>query len=129
MMESLVPALAEWGVPPQDIHHEAFGPASVHSANRRSSAASSTLAAPIDVQFRRTGRTVSWDGHDESLLELAERQGVRVDSGCRSGSCGTCETQLISGSVRYAHKPDHDVTPGHCLLCVARPESAVVLEA
>jgi uncharacterized protein len=129
MMESLIPALAEWGVPPCDIHYEAFGPASVRSASVGSKVGSATLAAPIDVQFRRSGRTLIWDGHDDSLLALAERHGVRVDFGCRSGSCGTCETRLVSGSVQYAHKPDHDVMPGNCLLCVAKPDSAVVLEA
>ena len=29
MMQTFVPALAEWGVPLADIHYEAFGPASV----------------------------------------------------------------------------------------------------
>jgi ferredoxin-NADP reductase len=29
MMESLVPALEEWGVPDSHIHFEAFGPASI----------------------------------------------------------------------------------------------------
>jgi ferredoxin-NADP reductase len=29
LMQALVPALAEWGVPVADIHYEAFGPASV----------------------------------------------------------------------------------------------------
>ena len=81
------------------------------------------------MRFRRSGRTLVWDGQDENLLDFAERHGVAVDSGCRSGGCGTCETKLVSGTVRYAREPDHDVAPGHCLLCVGRPESALVLEA
>jgi ferredoxin len=51
------------------------------------------------------------------------------DSGCRSGSCGSCETRLVSGTVHYANPPDHDIAPGHCLLCVGTPASALVLEA
>ena len=33
------------------------------------------------------------------------------------------------GTVRYAGTPDHDIAPGHCLLCVGTPESALSLEA
>ena len=129
LMESLIPALSHWGVPEQDIHYEAFGPASVHSASTAQKAPQTSLTTPLEVNFRRSGRTLVWNGQDENLLEFAERHGVTIESGCRSGSCGTCETKLISGTVRYAHAPDHDVAAGHCLLCVGTPESALVLEA
>jgi ferredoxin len=129
MMESLVPALSDWGVLQEDIHHEAFGPASVRSVQISTKSPVSTVAASIEVNFRRTGRTLVWDGKDANLLDFAERHRVAVESGCRSGGCGSCETKLVSGTVRYAHQPDHDVAPGHCLLCVGTPASALVLEA
>jgi hypothetical protein len=129
MMQSLVPALADWGVPQQDIHYEAFGPASVRFAQPSPKESGPTLTAPVEVKFHRSGRTLAWDGQDDNLLDFAERHGVAVDSGCRSGGCGSCETKLVSGTVRYAHQPDHDVAPGHCLLCVGTPASALVLEA
>jgi hypothetical protein len=129
MMESLVPALAAWGVLANDIHHEAFGPASLRSALGASQVVVLSRTAPVDVTFRRSGRTLVWDGQDASLLDFAERHGVAVESGCRSGSCGSCETKLVTGSVRYAQKPDHDVAPGSCLLCVGTPGSALVIEA
>ena len=129
MMESLVPALAAWGVPRLDIHFEAFGPASVRLEPAAPGEAPASLPTPVEVRFHRSGRTLAWDGQDPNLLEFAERHAVEVDSGCRSGSCGSCETRLLSGSVRYAHAPDHDVAPGHCLLCVGTPASALVLEA
>ncbi len=92
-------------------------------------AEAASASAPVEVRFNRSGRTLVWDGQDANLLDFAERHGVAVDSGCRSGSCGSCETALSSGSVRYASLPDHDVAAGHCLLCVGRPASAVVLAA
>ena len=128
MMESLVPSLIDWGVPRQDVHFEAFGPASVSLAHEAASAPAAA-AAPVEVRFSRSGRTLVWEGRDESLLEFAERHGVPVESGCRSGSCGTCEARLESGDVAYANPPDHDITTGHCLLCVGRPFSALVLDA
>lgn len=129
MMQVLVPALAQWGVPEEDIHFEAFGPASVRAAQGPEKAAAPSVTLPVEVRFHRSGRTLLWDGQDASLLDFAERHDVAVDAGCRSGSCGTCETRLVSGSVRYAHRPDHEVAPGHCLLCVGTPLSALVLEA
>jgi uncharacterized protein len=127
MMEGLVPALAEWGVPDADVHFEAFGPASVRRTTTAPSMSTNEVA--LEVQFKRSGRTLTWDGRDANLLDFAERHGVAVDSGCRSGSCGSCETRQISGTVDYATPPDHDAAPGHCLLCLGRPTTALVLEA
>jgi ferredoxin-NADP reductase len=129
MMESLVPALASWGVPEEDIHFEAFGPASVKLPRAAAQEAAAGPLAAFDVHFQRSGRSLAWDGRDESLLDFAERHAVAVESGCRSGGCGSCQTRLLSGSVSYAHPPDHDIAPGHCLLCVGKPASALVLEA
>ena len=129
MMQSLVPALREWGVNEDDIHFEAFGPASVRSAGPATNEPLATPSTSIEVRLNRSGRTLVWDGQDANLLDFAERHGVAVDSGCRTGSCGTCETKLVSGAVRYADKPDHDIANGHCLLCVGTPRSALVLEA
>lgn len=127
MMQTLVPALAEWGVPVADIHYEAFGPASVKLPGATEPKAADVAA--VEVRFQRSGRTLNWDGRDASLLDFAERHGVAVESGCRSGGCGSCETRLLAGTVQYEHAPDHDVAAGHCLLCVGRPASPLVLEA
>ncbi len=129
LMESLVPALAAWGVPRTDLHFEAFGPASVRLPGDTSNGAPAGVAAPVEVRFTRSGRTLVWDGQDANLLDFAERHGVSVESGCRSGGCGTCDTRLVSGTVRYASAPDHDLAAGRCLLCVGKPGSALVLEA
>lgn len=127
MMQALVPALAEWGVPVGDIHYEAFGPASIKLPGTPEVTATATSA--VEVRFQRSGRTLIWDGRDASLLDFAERHGIAVESGCRSGGCGSCETRMFEGKVQYEHAPDHDIAPGHCLLCVGRPSSPLLLEA
>ena len=121
MMESLVPALEAEGVPPADIHYESFGPASLNRP------VSTTRANVGVVRFSRSGKTAPWDGSAASLLELAEGQGILVDSGCRAGSCGTCETRIESGEVEYSQTPDADLKPGHCLLCIATPKADLTL--
>ncbi len=129
MMHSLVLALREWEVQADDIHFEAFGPASARPTVALSNEPVVATSAGVDVRFSRSGRTLRWDGQDANLLDFAERHGLAVESGCRSGSCGACQTRLLSGVVRYADPPDHDVPKGHCLLCVGQPQSALVLEA
>jgi hypothetical protein len=126
MMASLLPALEAWGIPGDDIHHEAFGPASSRAAV---SVPGPPGAEPIEVRFRRSGRTLVWQGEDANLLDFAERHGLVVESGCRAGGCGSCEVRVLAGAVRYAQKPDHDIAPGHCLLCIGTPASALEIEA
>lgn len=125
MMKALIPALLAWGVIEGDIHRESFG---------AQIAASKPLAPPIPgpvlaIGFRRSGRTLDWTGQDANLLDFAERHSIVVDAGCRGGSCGTCETGLTSGRVHYAAKPEFDIAPGHCLLCVGTPSTELELEA
>ena len=128
MMRSLVSALREWGVQADDIHFEAFGPASVRPTGPVSNEPAVATSASIAVRLNRSGRTLAWDGQDANLLDFAERHGLAVDYGCRSGSCGTCQTRLLSGFVTYADKPDYDIPEGQCLLCVGKPQADLVLD-
>lgn len=133
MLESLVPALEDWGVPDGRIHFEAFGPASV---KRRKTASAVTEAAVAEgaasdvvVTFAKSGKQLPWHVGMGSLLDLAEANGISVNTGCRSGSCGSCQTTIRAGEVAYTQSPDCDPEPGTCLLCVCMPKTAVTLEA
>ena len=129
MMESLVPALSQWGVPNDDIHFEAFGPASVRLPGQAPASKEESSAQPVEIHFTRSGRTVQWTGGEGNLLDFAEMHGIAVESGCRSGSCGSCVTPIVSGAVHYDAQPDFELESGQCLLCVGKPASALSLEA
>lgn len=132
MMESLVPALEEWGVPDQHIHYESFGPASITRASRKAVPVADQSPSPhpqINVTFSKSGKTLAWDGRDDTLLDFAERHGITVDSGCRAGGCGSCQTRIKSGEVAYIQAPDFDAEPGTCLMCVSRPKNNLTVEA
>lgn len=128
MMETLVPALAEWGVDAGDIHYESFGPASLVRHERPKAAPGETVR-PLTVTFTKSGRRIPWDFGAGSLLVLAETNGVEVESGCRAGSCGSCQTRINAGEVEYSQQPDADVAPGHCLLCITTPKTDLTLAA
>jgi ferredoxin-NADP reductase len=127
MMESIVPGLVEWGVASGDIYYESFGPATL--TKQVKTAAQTTGATPISVTFSRSGKSMLWDPAAASLLEFAEANDVEVESGCRAGSCGSCQTAVARGEVDYTQEPDVDVAPGHCLLCISIPKSDLTLEA
>ena len=132
MLESLVPALEDWEVPDTHIHFEAFGPASIKRRSAKDSvtdAQNEALANDIFVNFAQSGKQPQWPLFAGSLLELAESQGISVNSGCRAGGCGSCQTKLLSGEVAYRQPPDYDPEPGTCLLCVCSPKTSVTLEA
>jgi uncharacterized protein len=127
MMQAMVEGLTAWGVAPERIHHEAFGPASVKSAAVAQAPVGATTKL-VEVVFARSARQCMWDGRS-TLLEMAEASGVRLDFGCRAGNCGTCLTALKGGEVDYPSPPGMTVEAGSCLACVAVPKSNVALDA
>jgi len=128
MLESLVPALEDWGVPDTHIHFEAFEPASIKRHNAKDSL-NQAVVNDIFVNFAQSGKQLQWSPLFGSLLELAEAQGISFNSGCRAGGCGSCQTKILSGEVAYHQPPDYDPEPGTCLLCVSSPKTNLTLEA
>lgn len=129
MMETLVPALRRAGVAESDLHYEAFGPASVPRPAGLPPEADRLTATAVPVHFLRSGRTLDWTGQRDSLLDFAEGNGIAIESGCRAGQCGSCETRLVSGEVHYHQPPGWAVAQGYCLPCVCTPSSALELDA
>ncbi len=129
MMAAMVEGLSDWGVPDDDIRFEAFGPATV----KRSPSATRTLAiqAPgaLSVTFAKSNKTCAWSKDDTFLLELAEKNGVAMDSGCRVGNCNTCLTAIKEGQVAYLTEPDTMPEKGSCLTCISIPKTNLVLDA
>ena len=129
MMASLVGGLDDWGVPDERIHFEAFGPASIPRRQTAPAAAMAEEPSDIVVTFAKSGRQLPWQAAAGNLLEFAESHGIAVDSGCRAGGCGTCQTTILAGEVSYRAPPDFDPEPGNCLLCICLPKTSVTLEA
>lgn len=131
MMETIIPALEDWGVPDQHIHYESFGPASITRAARKPKAEGETAPATATVQvtFAKSDKTFTWDGSADTLLDFAEQNGIAIDSGCRAGGCGSCQTRIESGAVDYIEAPEYEPDEGTCLMCIARPKTNLTVEA
>lgn len=124
MMNAITTDLAQWNVPKDKIHFEAFGPATVKKA-----VAPAADAAQYEINFVRANKKLMWDGSDTSLLDFAERHGVSMDSGCRAGNCGTCLTAIRSGDIEHVSPTGIDVEKGSCLACIAIPKSSIEVDA
>ena len=127
MMDMVIRDLEEWGVPEEHINFEAFGPATVKKTQEPASTAGESKT--IEVVFAKSDKTLKWVTASGTLLEFGEENGIKMNSGCRSGGCGTCLTALKEGEIEYVHRPGKKPEAGSCLVCIARPAGRVVLDA
>ena len=77
------------------------------------------------MTFSRAGISVPWDPGCESLLDLAEQQGLEPEFGCRLGNCHACACPLEAGDVRYVREPSERPDAGQVLVCSAVPRGDV----
>ena len=83
------------------------------------------------IEFARSGKRVVFSGGN-SILEIAESNGVEIPSGCRTGQCGACMTRLLDGEVEMSCEEALDYAQkarGNVLLCVGRPKGNIRLDA
>ncbi|MEP4077710.1 2Fe-2S iron-sulfur cluster-binding protein [Haloferula sp.] len=118
MMQGIRDGLAEWGVPEANVHDEAF-----------IAVKKSVDVAAATVEFKKSEKSIEVSGSATNLLDLANEEGVDIPSGCCAGSCGTCETAILSGKVKYESPPEFSVEKGSCLPCVCLPEGDLALDA
>ncbi|HEX5342751.1 MAG TPA: 2Fe-2S iron-sulfur cluster binding domain-containing protein [Duganella sp.] len=86
------------------------------------------------MKITLAGQGWSFDAEaPDTVLQAAERAGVRLPSSCRNGTCRTCICQSSSGTVRY--KIDwpglslDEKREGYILPCVAIATSDLVIDA
>ena len=133
-MKALYRGLLSLSVSETRIHYEFFGQGSIlqddaePAGQGEMSPAEAELVGGIQVAFARSGLTVGWDPACDSILDLAERQGLNPEYSCRSGICHTCISELTEGEVEYFEEPLDEPDPGHILICCARPKTSLVIE-
>lgn len=132
-MNELGAGLVAYGLDPARVHTEIFGAGPALTPGIAATALTPHLPAGPpgpgpQVQFARSGLAAAWDPAYASLLELAEACDVPTRWACRTGVCHTCETALLSGSVRYEPEPLEPPGGGGILLCCAQPGESVVID-
>jgi anaerobic selenocysteine-containing dehydrogenase/ferredoxin-NADP reductase len=118
MVASMTQGLVSFGVPKFDIYSEVF----ISPTNTLDDRLSS-----CSVSFKRSGVSFQWTPKDGTLLECAERLGIRAPSGCRVGQCESCAVQVLVGHTKQlsgAIPEDSDTV----FTCRAVPLSDLVLD-
>ena len=151
MMEAVKAALAELGVPSDQVKTEAFGPArgvapgtpaplpvgmpAPASAATPAPPPAAALAVPriatAEVRFTKSGRTAAL-APDQTVLEAAEAVGVGIDYSCRVGICGACKVPLLKGEVTMEVEeglPPEEKGRGIILACQAKSVGNLDVEA
>ena len=81
---------------------------------------------PSDHEFQITA--------NDTILEAALNHGCMLPYSCRTGSCGSCIGNIVSGTVQYADSLPPGISAaeqaeGKALLCQAHAKSDLVIEA
>jgi len=79
----------------------------------------------LTVHFAESDVVAIWRDNFESILELAESNGLELPFQCRMGTCSTCESELISGEVTYNPEPFVDIEEGWILTCCSQPKTDI----
>ena len=127
-MDSLHNGLVAAGVPESRIHFEAFGPASIGKNRNLNSDNNPATATENTITFAASGVKANWNTNSENILAVGEANGVEMESGCRAGSCETCEVAIIKGKVKYPDGQQVECLPGNCLPCIAQPDGSLELD-
>jgi len=118
LMDAVVNAAEALGWPAETIHVERFG------------AGPSKDDAPFEAVCKRSGKTVQV-GPTEHLLDCLEHAGIEIPFGCRAGSCGTCEVDVLAGTIIHR---DSVLTAAEraegkkMLVCVSRGKGGLTLD-
>ncbi|WP_326827303.1 PDR/VanB family oxidoreductase [Streptomyces sp. NBC_01751] len=111
LLKAVEERCADW--PDGALHLERFTPKELHAPLRDGA---------FDVELAQSGITVTVPP-DKSVLQAVEEAGVQVLSSCQEGTCGTCETGVLDGTVDHrdslltpAEQSSHDTM----MICISR---------
>ncbi|MCP4297502.1 MAG: 2Fe-2S iron-sulfur cluster binding domain-containing protein [Proteobacteria bacterium] len=83
------------------------------------------------IYFKESETKIETNIEGKTVLEIAEREGIKIRNICRKGLCGMCKVRLISGEVSmdlpFALN-DYEKKRGVILSCLAFAKSDVVIE-
>ncbi|KGH46709.1 ferredoxin [Modestobacter caceresii] len=102
---------ADW--PPGSLHVERFAP---KEQGER------VLSGDFDVELTLSGTTLTVPP-DKSILQVVEEAGIPVLSSCQEGTCGTCETGVLEGTVDHRDSllsPEEQAANDTMFICVSR---------
>jgi ferredoxin-NADP reductase len=114
LLQAVEQHCAEW--PAGTLHVERFAPKEVGEP---------VLTDAFEVELAASGLSLTVPP-EKSVLQVVEEAGVPVLSSCTEGTCGTCETTVLSGEVDHRDSlltPAEQAANDTMFICVSRAAS------
>jgi len=124
-MEAMYNHLINLNVAETDIFYEFFGEGKTLGTKP---VFKDSNSAELKVSFTRSEVETNWSYDAQNILELAEANGLNPANSCRMGTCSTCESTLVSGSIEYDPEPFMEESEGKIFICCAKPTSDISVE-
>ncbi len=134
--------LVELGVSMEQVHQESFViepvaqglsvvPDSLEAVAGGLIGAGAPEASSAMIIFAKSGKEVRCEP-GFTVLDAATAAGISIRSACGQGLCGTCKTDLVSGSVDMQHSGGirpREIAAGKFLPCCSYPQGHLVVDA
>jgi len=86
----------------------------------------------LTLSWRDGREETVWADPGETVLAAAERAGIGLPFGCRTGACATCTGRVLDGRIEHVRPPralkPRFLADGYLLLCIAEPASDCRIE-
>lgn len=89
-----------------------------------------SAVGPYQLTLTNSNRVIVVEDND-ILLEKLEAEGVKIDSACRAGNCGSCQVKKIKGETTTENEAglnDEEKQQGFILTCTTLLKSDTTLE-
>jgi ferredoxin-NADP reductase len=127
-MQSLREGLKQWGVPDSRVFFESFSKGKPTSSQKEIPAVQTNgNVEKAEIVFAKSGKTLTWQESDGSILEFAEANDINPPYSCRVGVCGTCMCKIREGEVDYQEPPTATTDEGSVLICISQPKTTNVV--
>ena len=83
----------------------------------------------FEIELASTGVVVAVSG-DRTILDAVQASGVDAPSSCGAGTCGTCETVVLSGIPEHRDcvlTPEERAEGKYMMICVSRSQSPLLV--
>lgn len=123
-MRACADASAHW--PAQTVHCEHFK-APLPSTVPADGVDAPRAAGSFVIRIASTGAMIDV-APQTSIVDALDAAGVRIETSCQSGLCGTCKVRYLEGEVEHQDFILDDAEHAHYLTaCVSRAKSAVLV--
>ncbi|VEP16287.1 Oxidoreductase [Hyella patelloides LEGE 07179] len=126
-MDSIRSGLGELGVVEDKVFFESFSKGGKTKGNTQPKTTNTEGIDNAEIVFAASGKTLTWQKGNGTILEFAEENGINPPYSCREGICLTCMSELQEGEVEYVEPPTNEPDEGSVLICICQPKTNKVV--